>query len=110
MTRTMTAGLILALSVTQALATPDQPSAPATIMLPTYVVSGMRQYLGGRPYDETAGLIATIERCWRAQVPVNGVTRSGGECPEVAAALRAREDGRPKAGSPPQAPADAPAE
>lgn len=77
--------MILALSL---LATPAVAKDPATIVLPTPVVTAVAQYLSQRPYAEVAQMLSAIQGCIAVQVPNDdGVTVSHGECPAVTAAL-----------------------
>jgi hypothetical protein len=61
---------------------------PATIILPTPVVSAIAQYLAQRPFAEVEQIIGALRGCITAQVPnAQGVTVSHGECPAVTAAM-----------------------
>jgi Na+/H+ antiporter NhaD/arsenite permease-like protein len=61
---------------------------PATIILPTPVVSAIAQYLGQRPYAEVAAMISALQGCVAVQMPnPRGATVSHGECPPVTAAM-----------------------
>jgi hypothetical protein len=61
-----------------------------TIELPSDLVMRLRQYLGGRPYDEVQFAVEMISDCVAIQIPKNGVIRDNGQCPAVSAAIRAR--------------------
>ncbi len=74
---------------------PGSASSPAVLMLPTKTINVLFQYLVDRPYKETAALISAIQVCADVQIPVGGVIRSNGQCPEVAAALQARDAAKP---------------
>ncbi|WP_288581686.1 hypothetical protein [uncultured Methylobacterium sp.] len=97
MIRIAAAALALALTVGPSLAAPEPApapapaAAPAVLILPVKYVVALRQYLGARPYDETAGLIVALEACASAQAQGGSSGRSVAQCPEVAAALQARE-------------------
>lgn len=70
------------------LATPALAAEPATIILPTPIVSALAQYLAQRPYSEVAQIIGAMQACIAAQVPdAHGAIVSHGECPAVTAAL-----------------------
>jgi hypothetical protein len=75
--------------------TPAPEASPTVLMLPAKTIVALRQYLGTRPYDETAALISSMEGCAQVQIPVGGVIRSSGQCPEVSAALRAKDAAKP---------------
>lgn len=99
MSRTLIAAIALASIAGPSLAEPAPTSAPASapaaLLLPVKTIMALRQYLGTRPYDETAGLVAALEACAQVQIPVNGAIRSSGQCPDVTAALRAKDATKP---------------
>lgn len=69
-------------------AAPALAEEPATIILPTPLVTAMAQYLSQRPFYEVEQLIAAVKGCVGVQVPnAQGVTVSHGECPVVTAAV-----------------------
>lgn len=104
MSRTALAALALALMAGPSLAAPEAAPAPAVdptvMLLPVKSVLALRQYLGGRPYDETARLIAGIEACAQVQMSAEGAARPAGACPEVEAALQARKPAGPSEAAP----------
>lgn len=75
---------------------PGSDAPPAVLMLPMKTVVALRQYLGARPHDETSALISAIQECAQVQIPIGGVIRSNGQCPEVTAAQQARDAAKPK--------------
>lgn len=77
------------------LTTPALAAEPATIILPTPVVSAIAQYLAQRPYGEVAQMIGAMQACVAVQVPdAHGAIVSHGECPAVTQALA--KDSPPK--------------
>lgn len=79
--------LILAASLLASLAA--RAEEPATLILPTPVVSAIGQYLSQRPYAEVAGMIAALQGCASVQVPnAQGAIVSHGECPAVTTAMQ----------------------
>jgi hypothetical protein len=62
---------------------------PATLVLPTPVVTSVVQYLHRQPYADVANMIAMIQQCVAVQIPNSqGAIVSRGECPTVTAALK----------------------
>lgn len=71
------------------LATPALAEEPATLILPTPIVSAVAQYLSQRPYAEVAQMVDALRQCVAAQVPnAQGATVSHGECPAVEKAMK----------------------
>jgi hypothetical protein len=65
-------------------------TVPSTLVLPTPVVTAIRQYLGQRPHDEVAAMIDALEACVALQMPGHQPsTAADAACPAVAAALKA---------------------
>lgn len=74
--------------------------APTTLLLPTELVAGLRQYLGTRPYDEVNQMVNGLINCIRVQVPdAHGVITDRGECPAVSTAVAAHQV-KPEASKP----------
>lgn len=89
---------ILAALATAAFATPTLAAEPATIILPTPVVSALAQYLAQRPYGEVAQMIGQMQQCVAVQVPnAQGAIVSHGECPAVTQAEQERDAAQAKA-------------
>ncbi len=58
---------------------------PATLILPTPIVSAVAQYLSQRPYAEVAQMVDALRQCVAVQVP-----GQHGECPAVEKAMQAK--------------------
>lgn len=64
---------------------------PATLIMPTPVVTSLAQYLAKQPYGDVAVLMKAIQECVAVQVPNSqGAIVSHGECPTVTAAMQAQ--------------------
>ena len=75
--------IILALSL---LAPPALAEEPATLILPTPVVSAMMQRLA---QDPAVQMLQALQQCVAVQVPnAQGAVGSHGECPAVTAAMQ----------------------
>ncbi len=62
---------------------------PTVIVLPASVVTGLLQYLYGRPYQEVAGQVSNMQRCLQDQLPdSNGAVVARGNCPEISGTLQ----------------------
>ena len=73
-----TIGLLIPLA-----AAAQQP--PAVFLMPANLLASIRQYLGARPHDEVASMIASMEACAALQMP--DARESTGTCRAVADAL-----------------------
>lgn len=77
------------LAATLLTAAPAMADEPATLILPTPVVSAIAQYLSQHPYSEVAQMVQAIQQCASVQVPnAQGAIVSHGECPAVTAAMQ----------------------
>lgn len=71
------------------LSSPTLAADPATLIMPTPVVTSLAQYLAKQPYADVAVLMRAIQDCVSVQVPnAQGAILSHGECPAVTAALQ----------------------
>lgn len=86
---------------------PAAPEAPASLVLPTNLVSVIRNYLGRQPHDDVQALVAGLVACVQVQVAANGAIGDRGQCPAVTAALAARAPLAPSAPSAPAVPGTA---
>lgn len=76
--------LILALAL---MATPAVAEEPATLILPTAVVTAMMQRLA---QDPAVQILQALQNCIAAQVPNASGAAPRGECPAVTAAMTAK--------------------
>lgn len=74
------------------LATPALAAEPATIILPTPVVSAIAQYLSRQPFADVAQLMGQISACVSLQMPNQGAR---GECQAVTEAMAPKPPAAP---------------
>jgi len=74
------------------------PAAPSVFLMPASVLGAVRQYLGGRPHDEVAGLIGALEACASLQIPGKEPKTAPAECRPVTEALAEQAKDKARAG------------
>jgi len=89
-------GMLIAAALLAPLPALAQTAAtPAVFLMPASVLGAVRQYLGGRPHDEVAGLIGALEACASLQIPGKEPKTVPAECRPVADALAEQAKERP---------------
>jgi len=92
-------GMLIAAALLAPLPALAQTAAtPAVFLMPASVLGAVRQYLGGRPHDEAAGLIGALEACASLQIPGKEPKTAPAECRPVTEALAEQAKDKARAG------------